>query len=199
MAMLRRGLYGEPVRILQEKLGVNADGIFGQGTETALLEYQRANGLSADGIAGPDTFTQMGLPELVLLQRPIRGEMVRKLQSGLGLEADGIFGGGTEAAVKKLQLDNGLDADGIAGPQTLALVPGFEIPQEKIDASLVTESTPTVEAAAVEQAKAEPPPPPPPDSFVAKIGSSVTGAVHNAEAKVASVGKSIWGTVKSIF
>lgn len=59
MAMLRRGLTGEPVRILQEKLGVTADGIFGKNTEAALLKYQAAHGLSADGIAGPDTFTAM--------------------------------------------------------------------------------------------------------------------------------------------
>ena len=50
MAMLRRGLSGEPVRILQQKLGGEADGIFGSGTEAALKEYQGANGLSVDGI-----------------------------------------------------------------------------------------------------------------------------------------------------
>ncbi len=199
MAMLRRGLYGEPVRILQDKLGVNADGIFGAGTETALIEWQKSNGLSADGIAGPDTFTHMGLHELVLLHRPIRGEMVKKLQAALGVDADGEFGPGTEAAVKKFQTEKGLDADGIAGPKTLALVPGFEIPEEKVAASLITETTPTVEPAAVEQAKAEPPPPPPPEGFVAKVGSSVSGAAHAVEEKAASVGKSIWGTVKSVF
>lgn len=199
MAMLRRGLYGEPVRILQEKLGVNADGVFGVGTETALLEYQKSNGLSADGIAGPDTFTQMGLHELVLLHRPIRGEQVKKLQQVLGLDADGIFGAGTEAAVKKFQAEHGLDADGIAGPNTLALMPEFAIPEEKVAASVVTEATPTIEPAAVEQAKAEPPPPPPPEGFVAKVGSTVSNAAHAVEDKVANVGKSIWGTVKSIF
>ena len=41
MALLRRGLVGEPVRILQQNLGVEADGIFGRGTEAALIEYQR--------------------------------------------------------------------------------------------------------------------------------------------------------------
>lgn len=199
MAMLRRGLYGEPVRILQDKLGVTADGIFGQGTEAALIAWQKENGLSADGIAGPDTFTHMGLHELVLLHRPIRGEMVKKLQEALGVDADGVFGPGTESAVKKFQAEHGLDADGIAGPQTLALLPAFDIPQEKIDASLIADSTPVVEPAAVEQAKAEPPPPPPPEGFVAKVGSTVSGAAHAVENKVASVGKSIWGTVKSLF
>ena len=92
MALLRRGLAGEPVRILQENLGVNADGIFGLDTETSLLQFQTDNGISADGIAGPDTFTLMGLDELVLLEKPIRGNLVRRLQEGLGIDArDGLF------------------------------------------------------------------------------------------------------------
>lgn len=199
MAMLRRGLSGEPVRILQGKLGVNADGIFGQGTEAALIQYQTDNGLSADGIAGPDTFTQMGLHELVLLHKGIRGEMVRKLQAGLGIEADGAFGPGTEAALKKFQGENGLDVDGLAGPKTLALVPGFqEITVEHIEASVVTEATPEVDAAALEAAQAEPAPAADP-SFVAKIGDAISGTVHSAGEAVSNVGKSIWSTVKSIF
>ena len=63
MSILKRGLKGAPVKRLQEKLGVDADGAFGPGTEKALKEYQAANGLAADGIAGPDTFAKMGLPE----------------------------------------------------------------------------------------------------------------------------------------
>jgi hypothetical protein len=183
---------GEPVRILQEKLGVPADGIFGPATEAALLEYQRQNGLSPDGIAGPDTFTAMGLHELVVLHRPIRGEMVRKLQLGLGIDADGIFGAGTEAAVKRFQSDNGLEPDGLAGPQTLALVPGFEIPQETIEMSLVSESTPAVDPSAVEEVRVSMDAPPEDESFVAH-------AVHRAEDTVLQIGKSIWSTVKSIF
>lgn len=49
-----------------------------------------------------------------------RGAQVKKLQEALGLEADGAFGPGTEAALKTWQAANGLDADGVAGPATLA-------------------------------------------------------------------------------
>lgn len=193
MAMLRRGLYGEPVRILQEKLGVNADGVFGQGTESALIEFQKAEGLSADGIAGPDTFTHMGLHELVMLTRGIHGEMVKRVQEALGVDADGQFGPGTEAALKKFQTENGLEATGVAGPETLAVLPGFpEFTPEKVAASVVTESTPEPEPTAVETAKAEPPPD---TSLLAKAVHTV-GATNAA---VASVGKSIWNTVKSLF
>ena len=80
MGLLKRGLQGEPVRILQEHLNVTQDGVFGQDTYNALIAYQNENGLSPDGIAGPDTFTAMGLLQLVELHRPRRGQQVKKLQ-----------------------------------------------------------------------------------------------------------------------
>ena len=189
MSMLRKGLSGEPVRILQGRLGVTADGIFGAATDEALRKYQADNGLEVDGIAGPDTFTAMGLHELVLLQKGNRGETVKKLQTGLGLTADGIFGAGTEKAVRELQSSKGLDVDGIAGPLTLAQVDGFgEITQETIAASVVTENTQPIEESAAQAAKESETPPAPHPSFAGKV-----------EEKVAEVGKSIWNTVKKIF
>jgi murein L,D-transpeptidase YcbB/YkuD len=139
MSILRKGLKGAPVKRLQEKLGVAADGDFGPGTETAVKEFQAAHGLTVDGIAGPDTFVAMGLPELVLLRRGARGAQVKKLQEALKIGADGIFGAGTEKAVKAFQTENGLDADGLAGPETLAKLDGF------------TEMTPEVAKKAVVQ------------------------------------------------
>ncbi len=126
MAILLRGLKGEPVRRLQEKLGVEADGDFGGGTEKALKDYQTKNGLQVDGIAGPDTFAHMGLYDLVLLKRGSRGSTVKSMQEKLGIAADGKFGGGTEKAVKAYQEENGLKADGIVGPNTLAKLELFE-------------------------------------------------------------------------
>jgi peptidoglycan hydrolase-like protein with peptidoglycan-binding domain len=120
MAILKRGLAGEPVKALQQKLGVPTDGEFGPGTEAALKKYQQENGLTVDGVAGPDTFTRMGLYELVQLKVGTSGEAVKKLQQALGVTADGQFGSGTEKAVKDFQQKNGLAADGIAGPATLA-------------------------------------------------------------------------------
>src|SRR5882762_301758 len=100
MSILKRGLDGEPVKILQQKLGVTADGQFGPGTEKALKDYQQNHGLAVDGIAGPDTFAQMGLYELVLLMPGSRGPTVKKMQEALGIAADGQFGPGTAKAVK---------------------------------------------------------------------------------------------------
>lgn len=48
-----------------------------------------------------------------------RGAPVAKLQTVLGIKADGIFGRGTEQTLKQWQARNSLTADGIAGPTTL--------------------------------------------------------------------------------
>ncbi len=138
MSILRRGMKGVPVKRLQEKLGIGADGDFGPATEKAVKAYQAANGLAVDGIAGPDTFTHMGLFELVLLRRGSRGAAVKRLQEGLGIGADGIFGGGTEKAVKAFQEKNGLAVDGIAGPETLAALDSFaEVTAETVEKAIV--------------------------------------------------------------
>ena len=59
IGVLRKGARGEGVKIMQEALGIGADGVFGPGTEKALKEWQSANGLVADGIAGPATFEKL--------------------------------------------------------------------------------------------------------------------------------------------
>jgi hypothetical protein len=53
---LRRGARGDLVKRMQTKIGAPADGIFGPGTEAALRQFQRDNGLVPDGIAGPRTW-----------------------------------------------------------------------------------------------------------------------------------------------
>lgn len=58
---LKLGSEGEEVKKLQAALGVNADGKFGPGTQTALKAWQQKNGLDADGIAGQKTLEKMGI------------------------------------------------------------------------------------------------------------------------------------------
>ena len=60
--------------------------------------------------------------ELKLVRRGSKGDTVAKLQEALGLDADGDFGRGTEAALKAWQLENDCTPDGIAGPQTLSKI-----------------------------------------------------------------------------
>lgn len=58
----RRGARGNITRLIQERLnslGFNCgkvDGIFGAGTRAAVIAFQRAHGLSADGIVGKNTW-----------------------------------------------------------------------------------------------------------------------------------------------
>ena len=63
------GSHSEEVRQIQQKLkswgyySGDADGIFGMETKKAVLSFQRKNGLTADGIAGPATLRAMGLSD----------------------------------------------------------------------------------------------------------------------------------------
>lgn len=60
---LRLGDSGPAVKALQMLLAsIDADGVFGAGTELALLAFQRANGLTPDGIAGPLTVAALTKP-----------------------------------------------------------------------------------------------------------------------------------------
>ena len=54
--LLIRGSEGEDVAELQRALGIYDDGIFGGGTEKALMNWQRRNGLSPDGKVGSNTY-----------------------------------------------------------------------------------------------------------------------------------------------
>lgn len=63
--LLKEGARGNITKLVQEKLtnlgystnGV--DGIFGSGTKSAVIKYQRAKGLSADGIVGQNTWKKL--------------------------------------------------------------------------------------------------------------------------------------------
>ena len=59
--LLKLGSRGKEVKELQEFLDIEADGIFGKGTETVVKKWQSDNGLTADGIVGPSTWDCMGI------------------------------------------------------------------------------------------------------------------------------------------
>lgn len=67
MRTLQMGSRGDDVRRLQARLndvgdyGLAEDGIFGAMTRSAVVRFQRANGLDDDGIAGPITLGALGL------------------------------------------------------------------------------------------------------------------------------------------
>lgn len=66
-ALSKMGSRGDEVRNIQTKLKQwgysigNIDGIFGKKTEKGVKQFQRNNGLTADGIAGTKTLSRMGI------------------------------------------------------------------------------------------------------------------------------------------
>jgi len=61
--LLRVGSTGDDVKKLQELLGVDVIGKFGPKTEAAVKGWQSANGLTPDGIVGPNTWAKMFAPK----------------------------------------------------------------------------------------------------------------------------------------
>lgn len=61
MTTIKLGSRGEDVKILQQRLNLIADGIFGVITDEAVRNFQKANGLTVDGIVGANTWAKLGI------------------------------------------------------------------------------------------------------------------------------------------
>ncbi|NEP00231.1 MAG: peptidoglycan-binding protein [Symploca sp. SIO2E9] len=145
--LLKEGRSGEDVKELQEfliKQGYlqpgDADGYFGAKTKAAVIEFQKAQGLTPDGESGPKTSAQ--IEKLAednsdnsdsvsrrLVKEGRSGEDVKELQEFLIKQeylksgsADGDFGAKTKAAVIEFQKAQGLTQDGEVGPTTWAKI-----------------------------------------------------------------------------
>lgn len=92
------------------------DGIEGNVTKRAYLNFQRDNGLVADGIYGPATDNKL-ISVIKNLQQLLRNK-------GYNIAVDGCVGNATINALKDFQSKNGLAVDGIAGMQTYAKLNG---------------------------------------------------------------------------
>jgi peptidoglycan hydrolase-like protein with peptidoglycan-binding domain len=133
------GTTGDVVRRLQRalrrtpNLDVAIDGIFGPVTETAVVNFQKGDSLSPDGIVGPITWG--ALPDggpMPLLAAGSTGQVVIDLQTVLTNGApgqwgvipqgiDGDFGPHTQASVEAFQRWGRVKADGVVGDQTWAV------------------------------------------------------------------------------
>lgn len=133
------GALCDDIRSIQRQLqnkGFNpgaVDGIAGPKTYNAVIAFQKANGLAADGMVGPASLAKLsssGYSDSTqpVLQKGSKGSAVVTLQQKLiakgyscgSAGADGDFGSGTYNAVIAFQRANGLAVDGIVGPATWA-------------------------------------------------------------------------------
>ena len=62
--LIKKGSRGANVKIVQEFLELSADGVFGPATEAAVKKWQSENGLTSDGVVGPNTWKKMGLDSM---------------------------------------------------------------------------------------------------------------------------------------
>lgn len=141
VSTLRYGSEGAEVTTLQNRLialgylAGSADGKFGRDTKAAVIAFQKANQLDADGVVGTDTSSRLYASNVVsntvstteTLRVGAVSDAVRDMQNRLitlgyleNGQADGKFGVKTSLALIAFQKANGLTADGIAGTKTFA-------------------------------------------------------------------------------
>jgi Transglycosylase-like domain/Putative peptidoglycan binding domain len=93
--MVERGDHGNAVRKIQRALGIPADGIFGPQTERAVKRFQRRRGLLVDGVVGPQTRGALGLEPFT--RSSIRRKSGAGARHNLRLIAECESGGDPEA------------------------------------------------------------------------------------------------------
>lgn len=135
MRLYHLGDRGAPVRDVQERLNAlgfdctaDPEGVFEEGTQTAVFDFQTSRGIPPDGIVGPETWRSLveagyRLGDRMLYHRVpmMRGDDVAELQArlnSLGFDVgnvDGIFGPETLSGLLDFQHNRHMAEDGIAG------------------------------------------------------------------------------------
>lgn len=117
---LKQGSSGDIVKVAQYLTGYaeigQATGKYDANFVAFMCTWQREHGLSPDGIIGKNTWTKLAeVMPVCSTSKNRKSTQTNALQILLGVDADGIFGNKTKAAVAAYQSANGLTADGIVG------------------------------------------------------------------------------------
>ena len=148
-AFLQRNSRGSEVVNLQNRLrelgyfpaNQSATGVYGAITEQAVTAFQQKNGVTVDGVVGPQTLAAVQgagairadqAAPTATFGRGSRGNDVIVIQTRLrdlgyfpaNQPATGVYGAITEQAVTAFQQKNNLVANGIVDPQTSAAIQG---------------------------------------------------------------------------
>lgn len=144
---LKKGHHGKPVTQLQKKMGIKADGYFGDDTYKAVRSTQSKAGITVDGLAGKATYQALTKKKSSTSNKPKASVTVdgkwgksttKALQKALGTPVDGIiskqprnsvsqslysntvqFGSGGSNVIVALQRKIKVNADGKLGPATI--------------------------------------------------------------------------------
>jgi zinc D-Ala-D-Ala carboxypeptidase len=99
---------------------LTANAFFTAQTKQAVQDFQRANGLTADGVVRAATWTKL-ITLIGPVQKDSKGDSVRAVQLLLKLEprqVNGVFDDSVQKALIAFQKARGLTADGVTNEQT---------------------------------------------------------------------------------
>lgn len=115
-----KGMSSTEVKSIQTKLvkagysvgSYGVDGSYKKDTTTAVKEFQKKNGLTVDGIAGPNTMKKL---DAIIKSSSTKPSTPKKTTTTKKLKVDGRFG---QETVKEIQRRLGVKVDGRAGKDT---------------------------------------------------------------------------------
>ena len=119
--LLKKGDSGNNVKYLQQGLRIvcinpnGTDGVFGNGTESAVMRFQSKHGIATTGIVN-DIIWDFPCEQIMPIQQGLKN-------AGYNIGTiDGVAGSNTYNSILDFQRKNGLTADGMVGAGTLKLL-----------------------------------------------------------------------------